>query len=176
MKSQKKKISTLKTEIWTKSQNIVPVNNSNIKVNKLHFFTVAAGFICHPECASLYSCWGNGDHQCQDCRHYSYLNRCVANCSVVIDTLPPRDPGVLVDEGNLRCEPCHPQCQGGCNGTVSAYESTIMLVRMTMCIRQARCYLAISNCPGYCLKGCSVSKAIISTLPPWVSILDKVSK
>ena len=45
----------------------------------------------------------------------------IAVCqTVVTEELPPTDPGVFTNHESRVCEPCHPQCVGGCfGGTVS---------------------------------------------------------
>ena len=45
--------------------------------------SVNEGFICHEQCDSMTSCWGSSDTQCQGCRNFRYLRRCVQDCSVV---------------------------------------------------------------------------------------------
>ena len=84
--------------------------------NELKLPVVLDDDACHPECNSGTSCWGDQDHQCDSCLNFSYLNRCVFNCSVIIATLPANNSGVFVDEENQVCEPCDAECVGGCNG------------------------------------------------------------
>ncbi len=88
------------------------------------FVAVSDGFICHSECQSNSSCWGRMDHQCVSCLNFAYLNRCVSNCSSLSMELPSDDPGVFSDESSLVCEPCDPQCIGGCSeGTVRVWSN-----------------------------------------------------
>jgi len=61
-------------------------------------------FICHEQCDSTFSCWGADDAQCDGCRNFRYLRRCVQNCSVV--SLPDGSRlglGVNTDE---QCSVC----------------------------------------------------------------------
>ena len=44
---------------------------------------VNESLICHEQCDSISNCWGPSDTQCDGCRNFRYLRRCVQNCSVV---------------------------------------------------------------------------------------------
>ena len=64
--------------------NVLPysvyvINN----VLHVHSSLVNDSFICHEQCDSVTSCWGSNDTQCEGCRNFRYLRRCVENCSVV---------------------------------------------------------------------------------------------
>ena len=47
------------------------------------FSLVNESLTCHPQCDSVTSCWGPSDTQCEECRNFRYLRRCVQDCSVV---------------------------------------------------------------------------------------------
>ena len=58
--------------------NVLPYSSLHV-----YFSLVNEGFICHEQCDSVTSCWGSNDTQCEGCRNFRYLRRCVQNCSVV---------------------------------------------------------------------------------------------
>ena len=49
----------------------------------VYFSLVNESLTCHPQCDSVTSCWGPSDTQCEGCRNFRYLRRCVQDCSVV---------------------------------------------------------------------------------------------
>eukprot|EP00731_Ephydatia_muelleri_P019330 Em0012g155a len=73
---------------------------------------IAAGFVCHSQCASNSSCWGPNDTQCDGCRNFVYKGRCVAQCTDVV--LSPGNSGIFQNNGSAVCEDCDSQCLGGC--------------------------------------------------------------
>ena len=49
----------------------------------VYFSLVNESLTCHPQCDSVTSCWGPSNTQCEGCRNFRYLRRCVRDCSVV---------------------------------------------------------------------------------------------
>ena len=66
------------------------------------FSLVNESLTCHPQCDSVTSCWGPSDTQCEECRNFRYLRRCVQNCSVV--SLPTNSRWGSCDSEGRSCE------------------------------------------------------------------------
>ncbi|KAL5488667.1 hypothetical protein EMCRGX_G017643 [Ephydatia muelleri] len=103
---------------------------------------IAAGFVCHSQCASNSSCWGPNDTQCDGCRNFVYKGRCVAQCTDVV--LSPGNSGIFQNNGSAVCEDCDSLCLGGCvNGT--GPDHCIRCRNYTLVIQSGQ--LCVASCP-----------------------------
>ena len=80
---------------------------------------------CSPQCKVEDGCWGPADIHCRRCANYRLFDgRCVAACdSSVLNSNEQSTRSLYVanttlQNGELQCRECHPQCNGTCYGDV----------------------------------------------------------
>jgi hypothetical protein len=84
-------------------------------VVKIVLSSIEGDYRCHLQCSANSICWGQEDYQCEECRYFSYTNRCVPNCSGLTDETGKTNVLVHTNWPERLCIPCDSQCLGGCS-------------------------------------------------------------
>eukprot|EP00731_Ephydatia_muelleri_P038613 Em0829g4a len=124
---------------------------------------VAAGFVCHSQCASNSSCWGPNDTQCDGCRNFVYKGRCPAIFQLVPRDLPIHGfkhqtpllwdrPSLLsiVQDVSTWCLPCDDVC-ASCTGPGNTSCTTCRYAqRLAQCVSGCNNDTEYQNGDLYC--------------------------
>lgn len=165
---------------WKQINNITKKEDISTRNNAESSKCVQLGLECHEQCAQD-GCWGKNQNECLSCNNYKLEDYCVDNCTSTLAQIG----SLSFDSGSRTCKKCHPECDGGCNGTEAKHCWNCKSVRDgPHCVAECPSHKynnsgVCEECDKSCLDGCtgptnrlgeggcnSCAKAIINSTDP----------